>query len=69
MNDSENLKKKSKFSCPIWEENFLQQNPKYRMRDDVFIAHALTHGPNNQIKDFRSGIYFAIKLNRTLLPR
>ena len=69
MNTFDNWNKKFEKNCPIWEEKISEEKPKYIMRKDYFIAHQLTHGPNNQIKDFRSGIYFAIKLNRTLLPR
>lgn len=53
-------------NCPKFADK-IAKNPKYVLSDDKFIAHILTHGPNNQIKDFRSGIYFALKLNRTLV--
>ena len=32
------------------------------------MGHWLTHGPNNQIKDFRSGIYASIAMKRAVFP-
>jgi hypothetical protein len=35
---------------------------------EKYSGHWLTHGPNNQIIDFRSGIFASIAMKRALLP-
>ena len=53
--------------CPYFGELYYDNiQPKYRT-DEKYLSHYLTHGTVNQIMDFRSGIYFNIILNRTLI--
>ncbi|CBY08640.1 unnamed protein product [Oikopleura dioica] len=61
----------SKSVCPDFAENFRKSSsaPKYNLNENRLISHFVSNGPNNQIVDFRHGLYWAIKLNiTTTLP-
>ena len=61
----------SESSCPDFGENFSKspEAPKYQLDENRLISHFVSNGPNNQIVDFRSGLFWAIKLNiTTTLP-
>ena len=58
-------------SCPDFGENFSKspEPPKYQLDGNRFISHFVSNGPNNQIVDFRNGLFWAIKMNiTTTLP-
>ena len=54
--------------CPNFDDYEYMQNPIYSLSEDQRLSHFLTHGTNNQIVDFRSGLYFNIIMNRSLAP-
>ncbi|CBY08545.1 unnamed protein product [Oikopleura dioica] len=54
--------------CPDFGGFKLSKTPKYSFSSDKYLGHWLTHGPNNQIVDFRSGLFASIAMKRALLP-
>ena len=62
----------TKASCPDFDDLVYNDTfgtaPLYPLDKDRRLGHFLTHGTNNQMVDFRSGIYFNIVMNRSLVP-
>ena len=46
-------------SCPDFQQNISQNRASGT--SEKFIGHVLSNGPNNQIVDFRHGIFWSIK--------
>ena len=55
--------------CPDFGEDFTSEEPIYPLSSDQRLSHLLTHGTNNQVVDFRSGIYAGIQSSYRFVVR
>ncbi|CAG5080149.1 Oidioi.mRNA.OKI2018_I69.PAR.g9487.t1.cds [Oikopleura dioica] len=62
--ESDERKIPSRKPCPDFGTNFTKNlHPKYKLDENRIVSHFVSNGPNNQIVDFRQGLFWAIKLN------